>query len=261
MAAPLLASNEIQYETVLEAKFYHNGRSDHDQIYPTAPANTDKAIEGALSRDVVIDSSTGIWVRLYVPERVLSASEGEAVRLPIILHYHGGGFMLFSAASAYTHEYCCQIAARLGLMVVSVEYRLAPEHKLPAAFEDGLSALKWLQAQGSDEQDSGPKDPWLSAHGDFAKCFIMGHSAGATIVHHTVLNAASDGFDPLKIRGLILGGPFFGGIERTSSEIKYGETDFLTLQLADAFWGASLLDGADRSHPYAPSTPPRCRPY
>ncbi|KAJ7532810.1 hypothetical protein O6H91_13G021000 [Diphasiastrum complanatum] len=254
MVTTVDAPGQVQYE-IHGVKIYQNGkvdRSEYNLMFPTTPANPDHPSHGALSRDVIIDSGTGIWVRLYIPERALCASEGEAARLPIILYIHGGRFVLISAASASLHEYCCKIAARIGALVVSLDYRLAPEHKLPTAFEDGLSALKWLQVQGSEQQDHGLKDPWLSAHGDFGSCFIMGRSAGGTVVHQTVFGAAAgDGFDPLKIRGLISVIPAFGGIDRTSSEIEYGETDSLTVKMADDLWALALPEGADRSHPYS----------
>ncbi|KAJ7532812.1 hypothetical protein O6H91_13G021100 [Diphasiastrum complanatum] len=71
------------------------------------------------------------------------------------------------------------------------------------------------------------------------------------MVHQTGFAAAAgDGLDRLKIRGLILVVPFFGGVDRTSTEIAYGETGMLTLKISDDFWAMALPEGADRSHPY-----------
>ncbi|KAJ7558959.1 hypothetical protein O6H91_04G063200 [Diphasiastrum complanatum] len=232
-------------------KLYFDGtvdRSLHDHLFPPAPPSPSIASSGAFSKDVPIDSTTGVWCRIFLPESALSSvSDGEVSRLPIVLYFHGGAFVLYSAASVFYHDECCKLAARIGAIVISVNYRLAPEHKLPAAFDDGFLALKWLQAQGND---LGVADPWLSSHADFSKCILMGHSSGATLLHHAVLTAAAAGSSYLQIiRGLILGIPFFGGIERTSSEIKYPYSHEI-VTASDACWAISLPDGADRSHPY-----------
>ncbi|KAJ7557905.1 hypothetical protein O6H91_04G073300 [Diphasiastrum complanatum] len=245
---------------VIGVKFFCDGtvdRSQHDQLIPTVPPSPSIATAGAFSKDVPFDSSIGVWGRVYLPESVFSCCEsddGNAGRLPVILYFHGGGFVMCSAAQVIFHEYCCKLAARIRAMVISVEYRRAPEHKLPAAFDDGFLALKWLQGQ---HDDVGVKDPWLSSHADLSKCILMGHSAGATIVHHVALKAAAARSGHLQfIRGLILGVPFFGGIARTSSEIKYAESDELvTLELTDTLWALSLPHEADRSHPYCSFVP------
>lgn len=66
------------------------------------------------------------------------------------------------------------------------------------------------------------------------------------------LRAAAEvnGFGPLKIEGLILHQPFFGGLERTGSELRLGDGSFLTLKGSDLMWELSLPAGADRNHEY-----------
>ncbi|PNX56997.1 carboxylesterase 1-like protein, partial [Trifolium pratense] len=63
----------------------------------------------------------------------------------------------------------------LGVFVVSVEYRLAPEHRLPAAFDDAMEALFWIRNVDDD---------WVTRYVDYSKCYIMGNSAGATIAYN-----------------------------------------------------------------------------
>ncbi|KAG2611212.1 hypothetical protein PVAP13_4KG141310 [Panicum virgatum] len=76
------------------------------------------------------------------------------------------------------------LAARAGPLFfhVSVNYRLAPEHPLPAGYTDSLRALEWAVAGG---------DPWLSQHGDLARVFLAGESAGRNIAHNVLMMAAA----------------------------------------------------------------------
>ena len=83
----------------------------------------------------------GIAVRdgHVVPARLYAPS---ASRLPVLLYFHGGGFTIGSIA---THDGLCrQLSHLAGCAVVSVDYRLAPEHKFPTAANDAWDALQWL---------------------------------------------------------------------------------------------------------------------
>ncbi|XP_044964908.1 2-hydroxyisoflavanone dehydratase-like [Hordeum vulgare subsp. vulgare] len=86
---------------------------------PDAPANRSVA-----TRDVVVDESTGVSARLFLP--AAAAATGE--RLPVIMYLHGGSFCTESAFCRTYHNYARSLASRAGALVVSVEYRLAPEH-------------------------------------------------------------------------------------------------------------------------------------
>lgn len=78
----------------------------------------------------------GLRVLLYRPSPASPGPAGALVWL------HGGGLVLGSAD--YDHEWCSGVAAELGIVVVSVDYRLAPEHPFPAAIDDGFATLRWL---------------------------------------------------------------------------------------------------------------------
>jgi acetyl esterase len=80
-----------------------------------------------------------IPARLYAPS---------AEKLPVLLYFHGGGFTIGSIA---THDVLCrQISHLAGCAVVSVDYRLAPEHKFPTAANDAWDALQWLAGHAAD---------------------------------------------------------------------------------------------------------------
>lgn len=127
-------------------------------------------------------------------------------------------------------------------VVVSLDYRLAPEHRLPAAYEDAVEVLHWIKSTD---------DAWLTRYADYSNCYLMGESAGGNIAYMAGLRAAAivDEIKPLRIEGLILVQPFFGGVKRTASEIRLANSS-LPLANTDAMWELSLPIGADRDHEY-----------
>uniref|UniRef100_A0A803M0M7 Alpha/beta hydrolase fold-3 domain-containing protein n=1 Tax=Chenopodium quinoa TaxID=63459 RepID=A0A803M0M7_CHEQI len=178
-------------------------------IYPTVPPSTDDPNSPSLSKDVTLNSQKSTWVRVFLPRLFLnssSTSSSSNKKHPILVYVHGGGFVVAGAAHPNYHDFCSYAATKLAALVVSVEYRLAPEHRLPAAYDDVLEALKWVK-EGKDE--------WIQEYGDLSSCVMMGDSAGGNIVYHTGLMAAAqvDELKPLMINGLILIQPYFSGVE------------------------------------------------
>lgn len=93
-------------------------------------------IEIAQVADMSITGPGGeIPARLYVP----AAAQGPG---PVLVYFHGGGWVLGSIAQA--DSLCRHMAETLGMRVVSVDYRMAPEHVFPAAYDDCLAATKWV---------------------------------------------------------------------------------------------------------------------
>jgi acetyl esterase len=85
--------------------------------------------------------SGDIPLRLYTPV----AAGGEA--LPALVYFHGGAFVM---GDLETHDAACRIlAAESGCRVVAVDYRLAPEHKFPAAVEDAFAATRWIEVNAA----------------------------------------------------------------------------------------------------------------
>jgi acetyl esterase len=81
-----------------------------------------------------------------IPARVYAPSIGAA--LPVVAYFHGGGWVQGDLETH--HGLCARLARHGGVLVVAVDYRLAPEHKFPAAVEDCLAAYRWLRAHGRD---------------------------------------------------------------------------------------------------------------
>ena len=176
---------------------------------------------------------------------------GARAPLPVLVYFHGGGFALLSAASAPYDAMCRRFCRELGAVVVSVNYRLAPEHRCPAAYDDGVDVLRYLASTGL---------PGISVPVDFSRCFLAGDSAGGNIAHHvarrwtasTTSSESPPPSNPIRLAGIILVQPYFGGEERTDAELRLdGKAPVLTMRGSDWAWTAFLPEGADRNHPAA----------
>ncbi|XP_052175216.1 probable carboxylesterase 120 [Diospyros lotus] len=211
--------------------------------YPFTPAAADLANPSpVLTKDVPINRSTNTWARIYLPREALE--HPPAAKLPLLVYYHGGGFVVCTPGTTAVHDFVAVVAAETKSVVVSVDYRLAPEHRLPAAYEDSFEALHWIKTR---------PDEWLSLFADLSNCFLMGSSAGGNITYITGLRAATavDDLEPLKIRGLIFHHAYFGGTKRTASEMRLAEDKVVPLRFNDLMWELALPAGADRDHEYS----------
>lgn len=148
-----------------------------------------------------------------------------------------------STATPKFDTFLSDTASQLAVLVVSVEYRLAPEHRLPAAFDDVLEVFYWIKEK---------KDIWVKNYGDVTRCILMGESAGGNIAYNVGLHATHKvrELNPLVIHGLVLIQPFFGQVKRTGSEIRVPDSAGLPLAMTDLMWNLSLPLGANRDHPY-----------
>lgn len=232
----------------LNAELNPDGSLTRRNDLPTLPASPEfdpNNPDSHLSRDVPLNAANNTFIRLYRP-----LSPPPATKLPLIIYFHGGGFVFFSATTAIIHNSCGRMSAHIPALIASVEYRLAPEHRLPAAYDDAMDAVVWAKSQALSVSSGGGGDPWMKALADFSRVFLMGSSAGGNIAYHTGLRALDHDLRPMKIGGLILNQPFFGGVQRTGSELKHCNNRIIPLHAADLLWSLSLPQGADRSHEY-----------
>ena len=245
-AQPLSPSHAVDPFHHLKIVRNSNGTLTRLRGDPHVPTSPDPNLPiPVLTKDAPINPSNNTSARIFLPREALDHSPVN--KIPLIVFFHGGGFILFSAATTFVHDFCVNLANDVASIVVSVEYRLAPEHRLPAAYDDAVEALHWIKT-GSDD--------WLKNHADFSSCYLMGNSAGANIAYHAGLRAAAqldrdpDYLEPLKIEGLILVQPFFGGTERVRSEIRLANDPVVPPHVSDLMWELSLPVGVGRNHEY-----------
>ena len=132
----------------------------------TSPSGTDRAT-GVKSYDSEISSQ--YEENLKIPIRIFLPPSNE--KCQVFVFFHGGGFCIGGARDSQYHELCVRIASN-NYVVVSADYRLAPEHKFPAAIFDSYEALRWVSSEPDD----------LKKYVDFSKGMIIGgDSAGGNI--------------------------------------------------------------------------------
>uniref|UniRef100_A0A5B6YTM3 Putative gibberellin receptor GID1C n=1 Tax=Davidia involucrata TaxID=16924 RepID=A0A5B6YTM3_DAVIN len=207
------------------------------------PANANP-VDGVFTFDVIIDSGTSLLSRVYRPADA-EGGQPSIVELekpvtadivPVIIFFHGGSFAHSSANSAIYDILCRRLVGSCEAVVVSVNYRRAPENRYPCAYEDGWTALKWVNSR-----------QWLQSEKDSkVHIYLAGDSSGGNIVHNVALRAEESG---IEVMGNILLNPMFGGQKRTESEKRLDGKYFVTVQDRDWYWRAFLPEGEDRDHP------------
>ncbi|GAV85515.1 Abhydrolase_3 domain-containing protein [Cephalotus follicularis] len=241
------------------------------------------------STDILIDGVGGGGYRGYSP--LIENNR----KLPVIVQFHGGGWVSGSKDSVANDFFCRRIAKLLDVIVLAVGYRLAPENKYPAAFDDGLKVLNWLGKQANlaecsksmwrggggggggmefkkgdanrhivDAFGASMVEPWLAAHGDPSRCILLGVSCGANIADYVARKAVEAGrlLDPVKVVAQVLMYPFFIGSVPTHSEIRLANSYFYDKAMCMLAWKLFLPEGElSLDHPAAnPLVPGRGPP-
>ncbi|XP_050212022.1 probable carboxylesterase 12 [Mercurialis annua] len=189
---------------------YKNGRVERLMGIDIVPPSDDPEAH-VRSKDVVFSQQPNLSSRLYLPKN-LEPSQ----KLPLLLHYHGGGFVIETPYSPNYHKFCNILAAEANIIIVSVDYRRAPEHPLPAAYDDSWAALKWVASHSTGD---GPEE-WINNHADLSKVFLAGDSAGANIAHNVGMRSGLEKLGGVEIVGMVLIHPYFWGKEAVGGESK-----------------------------------------
>ncbi|XP_074371052.1 putative carboxylesterase 18 [Apium graveolens] len=201
-----------------------------DFINVKSPANS-TPVRNVKTYDIKVDPSRNLWFRVFEP-----VQDAKDTQLPVIVFFHGGGFTILSPDSVTYDTVCRKFARKVGAVVVSVNYRLSPEHCYPAQFDDGFDVLKFLDADRKV----------LPECANVEWCFLAGDSAGGNLAHHVSKRACDAKFSQLKVIGVVAIQPFFGGQERTESE-KMKSQIVINTKRTDWAWKAFMPKG-DRDH-------------
>jgi acetyl esterase len=169
-----------------------------------------------------------------MPARIYRPESGEGESLPTVLFIHGGGFVI---GSIETHENQARTICRdTRSVIVSLDYRLAPETKWPGAVEDSYAALQWTAANIAD------------LGGDADRLAIAGDSAGGNLAAVTAL-LARDGGPALCAQLLIYPAVDFDPDHPYPSRVDNAEGYFLTAEDMEWFSGNYVPEGTDPHDP------------
>jgi acetyl esterase len=198
---------------------------------PVAAARTGLAAmftHAAAPKVSVADRHAGeVPVRIYTPD-------GPGPH-PVLVFFHGGGFI---AGSPDSHDGTArELCAQAGAVVVSVDYRLAPEHRFPAAAEDCHAAVCWVAAHASE------------FGGDPARLAIAGDSAGGNLTAAVALMNRDRGGPALALQALIY--PVLDPACNSPSAIANREGYLLTTASMRWMWSLYVAGPEDYANPYA----------
>jgi len=242
VTAPSTTALDPQARAVIDLVI-RSGRPAYHQLSPkdarqlfreTRPASTPTPPQIGMVRDLTADGPLGpIPLRVYRPAGVPASTP-----LAVLVFFHGGGWVI---GDLETHDVLCrQLTAGSGVSVVSVDYRLAPEHKFPAAVDDAWAATRWVVAHAGE----------LAV--DASRLAVGGDSAGGNLAAVVALLARDKGAPAIAVQVLIypvtdLVGEtrsyrdFAEGYLLTREGMRWFIAHYLTAEAEAADWRASPL--------------------
>lgn len=201
--------------SVADARAYYRDRRSVTQPVPP---------EVGLVRELQMIGPRGpIQLRLYRP-----LGSSATIALPVLVYYHGGGWVI---GDLDTHDSLCRaLCNESGCAVVSVDYRLAPEHRFPAAVDDALAATRWVRGQAAELKL------------DASRLAVGGDSAGGNLAAVVSIAARDSGDLPIAFQLLIY--PATDQHRTAPSHTTNGEGYLLTRDTMDYFSGHYIADPA-----------------
>jgi acetyl esterase len=193
-------------------------------------ADIPKTEVGSVEDRLIPGPGGDLPIRIYTPSESADGST--------IVFFHGGGWVV---GDLETHDAVCRdLCAGGPHTVVAVDYRLAPEHKFPAAPDDCLAATRWAAANAG------------AIGGDPDRLFVAGDSGGGNLAAVTALRARDEGGPPLRGQVLVYPSTVHYS-EPTGSHVENAEGYFLTTKDMVWFMDHYLRDAGDATDPlFAP---------
>jgi acetyl esterase/lipase len=209
---------------------FHQMTPEEARLQMARRAVPEQQVASVSSEDRHVPGPGGdVPVRIYTPEGTGPFGA--------LVYYHGGGWVLGNIAMT---DLSCRLLAKASrCAVMSVDYRLAPEHKFPAPAEDCYAAAKWLS------------DNAASVNCDASRIAVGGTSAGGNLAAAVALMARDRGGPPIAFQLLIY--PATRRELDTKSHQQFASDNYYILSRADMewFWDHYLTSPADAAHPYA----------
>jgi acetyl esterase len=196
-----------------------------DQVIPPELSGPEQPVHHVENKRIPGDGGL-IPVRVYRPSA--------AAPLPALVFFHGGGFVLGGLDSS--DRTCRALANGSGCVVISVDYRLAPEHAFPAAADDAFAVTSYVAEHAADFG----VDPTLIAVG--------GDSAGGNLAAVVALRARDAGGPPLAFQLLVY--PWVDFADDSPSMREYAADHFLTAEVMEWFAAHYLPAPVDRRQPW-----------
>jgi len=207
---------------------------DQDEARATGHNRVTDLLLGALVPGVDVRDDTAAGAAGRIPVRVYRPSDAPEV-LPLVVLIHGGGWA--SGTLDAWDWLASSITLRATAVVASLDYRLAPAHRWPAAAEDCYAALVDLAGRASE---------WAA---DGARLAVVGDSAGGNLAAVTTLMARDRSGPAIAFQGLVY--PATDLTLGSPSIEEHPEAPVLTRRDLYAFRDIYVPDAEDRSHPYA----------
>jgi acetyl esterase len=190
-------------------------------------------VYGSTPREVTIEDTTVHEGDTIIPIRIYRPSKIQELNLPLCIFYHGGGYVLGSVA--LYDPFCRKISQDLHCIIISVEYRCAPEFPFPTAIEDSYSATRWV-ANHLQQFQANPQ-----------KFYVMGDSAGGGIA--AVVAFRNRDRQDFQLSGQILFYPWVDANNSQPSFTLFREGYGLTQDLMEIFTECYVPDPNSRENP------------
>lgn len=184
-------------------------------------------LQGSMRDVKVAEASYPAAEGRNLPVRIYNATSEES--LPVLVYYHGGGFVAGSLESA--DKICRALAEDFNMVVIAPAYSLAPEHPFPAATNDSYAALIW--ASEVAHQYGGDPD----------RLILAGESAGANLAAVATLRARDEGGPSVLAQILIT--PAIDAEANTASRLDFADAPMMSTAAANYFWANYLGEMAN----------------